>query len=181
MNIASNSYARSMQPKLRPRRRAREVESEPVSVVVVEAAELVRSCVSHLRGETGVAANWLYCRWRDERFDRFAERALRHVLCPQGHHVSKITYFFGHDEAIESERLVLLAAYLRALPADGTLLLVAPEQQQSSVLLALAVLQVENARKIRIDVSFVSRPALRWDGQRPLSQWTKITGSAVGV
>lgn len=179
MSTALTTDGRTIAPKSRPRRRAQDLESDPISVVVVEAPELVRSCFSHLRGESGTSANWLYCRWRDEHFARFAERALRHVLCPMGHHVRKITYFIGHDEAIESARLALLAAYLRALPADGTLLLVAPEQQQGGVLSALAVLHADNARKVRIGVSFVSRPALRWEGQR--QHWLRGESAAMGV
>lgn len=170
-----------MAPKSRPRRRAQDPESDPISVVVVEAPELVRSCFSHLRGEAGNSANWLYCRAREEHFARFAERALRHVLCPAGHHVRKITYFIGHDEAMESARLALLAAYLRALRSDGTLLLVAPEQQQSGVLSALAVLHADNARKVRIDVSFVSRPALRWDSHHHTPPWVRAESAAMGV
>jgi hypothetical protein len=134
------------------------VDAESMSVVVVESPEVVSSCLSRLRScATGASANWLYCRGRDERFVRFAERALRHVRSWRSHTITTITYFAGSEEAIECERAKLLSAYLRALPADGTLSLVAPEEQQRAVLWALAVLQGDNPRKARVDVAFFSR------------------------
>jgi hypothetical protein len=161
-NFAATQPAVSAQRDRVARRRSTAVrESEPVSVVVVEAPELVRGCLARLLAmDPGATASWLYLRGSTERFSTFADRALRHALAPMGQHVTRVTYFVGHEEAIENERFALLGVYLRTLPAHGSLTLIAPAEQQGTVLSALAMLQPDNLRSVRLDVDFVSRPAV---------------------
>ncbi|HEX2735766.1 MAG TPA: hypothetical protein VHM70_29405 [Polyangiaceae bacterium] len=117
-------------------------ETELVSLVVVEEPELASSCLGRLLAlDRGTSANRLYSRGHHEGFSDFADRALRHALAPAGPRVGKVTYFMGHDDALQKERLCLVASYLRALGSGGKLTLVAPAEQKRSVLGVLAALR----------------------------------------